>query len=159
MSEQKQTRKFYSFQDGVQPDAIVVHCSDPRFQEAFRLFVKEELKIEHPAPIVIPGSISSVGLELVMPKHAKALKDYVEFMVEHGKTARLVLINHEDCKMYEKWRSYFRLALLQQQVQDLLLAARFFKKFLPQWLTVEVYMAKIDATDPKNRKIYFEKLA
>ncbi len=155
----EQARKFYSFQDRTQPDAIVVHCSDHRFQEAFRLFVKDELKIESPAPIVIPGSISSVGLELVMPKHAKALKDYVEFMVEHGKAARLVLINHEDCKMYEKLRSYFHLALLQQQTHDLLLAVQFFKKFLPHWLAVEVYMARLEATDPKAKKVYFEKLA
>ena len=151
-------RKYYPFHDGAKPDAVVVHCSDPRFQEAFGRFVKEELGIEHSAPIVVPGSVSSVGVELVMPKHLKTLKDNVEMMLSMGKEPRLILINHEECKAYAKLSGFFKKAVHLQQADDLLRAAMLFKKFVTIPLHVSVYMARIDRTRPAAEQIYFDKL-
>jgi len=151
-------RKYYPFHDGVKPDAIVVHCSDPRFQDAFRLFSQEELKIEHPAPIVLPGSVSSVGVDFAMPKHLKTLKDQVEFMLRAGKEPKLVLINHEDCKAYEKLRGFFKKAIHNQQADDLVKAAGLFKKLVPALTHVRVYMARLDPNQPIEKRVYFEKI-
>lgn len=151
-------RKYYPFHDGVKPDAVVVHCSDPRFQEAFGRFVKEEIGVVHAAPIVVPGSVSSVGLELVMPKHLKTLKDQVEMMLSMGKEPRLILINHEECKAYSKLSSLFKKAVHLQQADDLLRAAMLFKKFVTIPLHVSVYMARLDKNQPTEKKVYFEKI-
>ena len=150
--------KYYPFYEGAKPDAVVVHCSDPRFQEAFRGFIKDELKIAHPAPIVVPGSVSSVGLELVMPKHLKTLKDNVQMMLSMGKEPRLVLINHEECKAYGKLSSLFKKAIHLQQADDLLRAASLFKKFITIPLHVSVYMARLDKSRPVSEQVYFDKL-
>src|SRR3989338_9922672 len=120
MAEEK---NYYPFHEKAGVDAVVVYCSDPRFQEAFRLFLKKELSIEYYAPIVVPGSISSIGLELVMPKHLKTLKDQIEFMVTHGKSPRLILINHEDCRAYEKLHKIVAQLLKKKQADDLVKAA------------------------------------
>lgn len=153
-------RKYYRLNQEARtnPDAVVVHCSDPGFQEAFRLFLKEELGIEHYAPIVVPGSVSSVAPELVMPKHLKTLKDHIEFMIEHGKAPKLILINHEDCKMYSKLHKAVARVLKLKQADDLVKAASLFKKLIPMLAHVNVYMARLDEEKKDENKIYFEKL-
>ena len=40
-----------------QVDGLVVHCSDHRFQPAFRRFVDQDLKVRNPVPVVIPGGV------------------------------------------------------------------------------------------------------
>ncbi|OHA14779.1 MAG: hypothetical protein A3G49_03570 [Candidatus Sungbacteria bacterium RIFCSPLOWO2_12_FULL_41_11] len=153
-------RKYYPLHQEARtnPDAVVVHCSDPGFQEAFRLFLKGELGIEHYAPIVVPGSVSSVAPELVMPKHLKTLKDNIEFMIERGKTPKLILINHEDCKMYAKLHKAVARVLKLKQANDLVKAASLFKKLIPVLTHVNVYMARLDEEKKDENKIYFEKI-
>jgi hypothetical protein len=52
------------------PEAIVVHCADPRFQEAFEEFLKTELKLEKGKyiPIVISGAVASLSEPLSFPQ-------------------------------------------------------------------------------------------
>lgn len=151
-------RKTYPLIETDGADAVVIHCSDPRFQEAFRAFVKNELKIQHPAFIVIPGGVSSVGAELFAPKHLKTLKDQIEFMMAHSKYPRLILINHEDCKMYGKLYDLVnkKVGLHQHQIEDLKKAVELFKKYVPAANAIEIYMARLDQSQPN--KIYFEKI-
>ena len=154
-------RKYYPFADVAGADAVVVHCSDPRFQEAFKNFVKDELKIEHPAYIVVPGSVSSVGLELVMPKHLKTLKDQVEFMLAHAQQPRLVLINHEDCAMYGRLQELLmqKVNIPQRQLEDLKKAVEIFRRYIPALNNIEIYLARLDKGMPANSRVYFEKIA
>ena len=84
------------------PDAVVIHCSDTRFQEAFRRYIAN-LGIEHPAPIIIPGGIH----DLVSPtriKGARILKEQIEFMVKTVGVHRVVIIGHEDCQWEKHWQ-------------------------------------------------------
>ena len=89
-----------------QPKGLVIHCSDPRFQKAFKDFIHNNLKLKEGEyiPIVLPGSIMSLGsnISILMPKRQKVLLDNVKLMLEHnqGRPIRLILINHEDCKGY-----------------------------------------------------------
>ena len=154
-------RKYYPFADVSGADAVVVHCSDPRFQEAFKEFVRDELGIEHPAYIVVPGSVSSVGLELVMPKHLKTLKDQVEFMVAHAKHPRLVLINHEDCAAYGRLHELIhqKVNIPARQLEDLKKAVEVFRKYIPALNNIEIYLAHLDPKMPADSKVYFEKIA
>lgn len=52
------------------PRAIVVHCSDPRFQVAFRSFIQEDLKYKEGEyiTIVVPGGISALSEPEAFPK-------------------------------------------------------------------------------------------
>ena len=155
----EEVKNYYPLEVHASVDAVVVHCSDPRFQEAFRRFVREELGVIHPAPITIPGSVSSVGTELLIPAHLKTLKGQIEFMMKHSKEPRLILINHEDCKMYESLHTKIAHALLhKKQAVDLVKAAALLKRIMPHLPAISVYMARIDNTRPEKERVYFEKL-
>ncbi len=157
-------RLYFPLNDETAPEAVVVHCSAPRFQDAFQGFVKTELKIAHYAPIIIPGSVSSVSLDLAMPKRLKALRDYVEFMVDQVPSRRIVIINHEDCRMYASLSKFFRQIIPTQQILDLGKAAKLFSNWLPVLRQIELYMAKIStngqiaASEAAKKSVYFEKV-
>ena len=154
---ESQDRKYYSLDESGKVDAVVIHCSDPKWRKIFEKFLEEELGLNHYALIAIPGSVSSVSVEMVLPKRLKVLKDYMEFMVEHGKPPRLVIINHDGCRMYKNLERFFRCAIDQQQTEDLAKAAGLFKKLFPSLVDIQIYMARIDRTrtiDP----VYFERV-
>ena len=91
----------YPLSEGT-PDALVIHCADPRFQEAFRAFLKDELGIHMPMVIALPGVTSHFGMQMVFPKNWYAMRSYLKTMTECHDVARVVLINHDDCKGYAK---------------------------------------------------------
>ncbi|MBI4449574.1 hypothetical protein HY634_00785 [Candidatus Uhrbacteria bacterium] len=140
------------------PDAFVIHCSSPRFAQAFNKFIAD-LDVTHPIRIVVPGSVSSIGggIELILSKQFKVLKDQIEILVkEHPTmTPRFILINHEDCRGYDYLEKKYghvlrRLArytdVMKKQEIDLQLAAKVICAIARQYLrgaTVELYMARI----------------
>lgn len=90
------------------PEALVIHCSDPRFQQSFKELLHETLGLTDGEyiPIVIPGSVSAIGLgiERLLPKNFKILRDQLELMLStyhESKELRLIIINHEDCRGYQ----------------------------------------------------------
>lgn len=123
-------------------DGLVIHCSDPRFQAAFRRFTDEELGIKNPIPIIIPGGIH----DLVSPvriKAARQLRDQLEFMIKKSGVRRLVLLNHEDCQWYGKWNVLVQSTVGKDIAGHLVTAA---EKLVEKRFDVEVecYLAKID---------------
>lgn len=150
-------RIHYELDEKESVDGLVIHCSDPKWRKTFEKFLEEELGLKHYALIAIPGSVSSVSVEMALPKRLKVLKDYMEFMVEHGKPPRLVIINHDGCRMYKKLERFFRHPAEQQQMEDLAKAAGLFKRLFPALIDIQIYMARVDrtrTTDP----VYFEKV-
>ncbi len=151
-----------------QPKALIIHCSDPRFQEAFKNFICGNLDLAEGEyiPIVIPGSVSVIGgsINTLLPKNYKALMDQIQLMLEHNKEVplRLILINHEDCKGYafilEKLKKLNSKLpdVIERQVSDLEFAAQAIslaaKKFNIKY-EFELYMARIG---PDN-EIVFDK--
>lgn len=151
-----------------QPKALVIHCSDPRFQEAFKNFIHGNLGLAEGEyiPIVIPGSVSVIGsnISMLLPKNYKALMDQIQLMLEHNKKAplRLILMNHEDCKGYafilEKLRKLSSKLpdVIERQVSDLEFAAQAIalaaKKFNMKY-EFELYMARIG----QDKEIVFDK--
>ena len=88
------------------PTALVIHCGDNRFQTAFRRFVTEELGISSYAPIVIGGGLHAFGMQSFLPKNFKVLWEQIKFFIKEQKLDQIILINHEDCKWYEKMKDY-----------------------------------------------------
>jgi hypothetical protein len=88
------------------PEALVIHCADPRFQDAFREFVTEELGLKNYAPLVIGGSIHAFGMQSLLPKNFKILWEQIKFFIKEAKLRQIIIINHEDCKWYEKMKGF-----------------------------------------------------
>lgn len=149
------------------PEAVVVYCSDPRFQIAFEQFVTTELNLPRGShvPIVIGGGAGVLGRPEQLPKEFKFLKDRFEFFRERFPSIRrVVLINHQDCLYYENLKAKVlsllgaRLARGQEFArEDLALIARVCDRLLAHlgW-TVDLYYAKF--ADAERSKILFEKL-
>jgi hypothetical protein len=88
------------------PEALVIHCGDPRFQKAFREFVTAELGIKSYTPVIIGGGIHALGLQSFLPKNYKILWEQIKFFIKEQKLRQVIIINHEDCAWYKKMRSY-----------------------------------------------------
>jgi hypothetical protein len=149
------------------PEAIVVHCSDPRFQPAFAQFIRQELGLGDGQfiPIVVGGGAGVLGHPEQLPKEFKFLKDRFEYYREIFPTVRrLVLVNHEDCRYYEEVRSRIQHLLgariaqaLEQARTDLGLVARVFDHVLAHLgYDVGLYYARF--ADPERKHIVFERV-
>lgn len=151
----------------LKPDAIVIHCSDPRFQPAFEQFLANELGLVKGGyvPIVVGGGGGVLGHPEQLPKEFKFIKERLEHYRKVFPTIRrVVLINHEECRYYEslkvKTLAFLgpRLAISPEHArEDLSLVSRAFHKLLSHlgW-TIELYYARF--ADAEHGKIEFEKI-
>jgi len=92
--------------DTTPSEALVIHCGDPRFQTAFRRFINEELGIRNYTPVIVGGGVHAFGVQSFLPKNFKILWEQVKFFVREGRLTQIVIINHDDCKWYEKMQGY-----------------------------------------------------
>jgi hypothetical protein len=148
------------------PEAIVVHCSDPRFQRAFEQFIEKELKLakEQVVPLVVGGGAGVLAHPERLPKEFKFMKDRFELIRENFPSIRrVILINHEDCKYYEslKDRVFNLLGVhktpAEQSREDMGALARIFARLLSHLgVSVELYYAKF--TDAGHTRIAFDRL-
>ncbi len=92
--------------DKASPQALVIHCGDPRFQTAFRRFITEELGINSYTPLVIGGGVHSFGARTYLPKNFKILWEQVKFFINVQGLKQVIVINHEDCQWYQKLKGY-----------------------------------------------------
>jgi len=168
MSEQAITpRKLYRAVTDAKPTAIVIHCSDPRFQTAFHEFIEHELGLGEgmTIPIVVGGGAGVLGHPEQLPKEFKFLRERIEQYRKIFPTVhRIILINHEDCRYYEGLRtrvlsllgSRFNLARHFER-EDLSLVSKAFQLFLSHLgYSVEFYYARF--ADPEHTKIEIEKV-
>ena len=131
-------------------EALVIHCGDPRFQSAFRRFVTEELGIVNYTPVIIGGGVHAFGVQSFLPKNFKILWEQVKFFVKENKLRRIIIINHEDCKWYEKMSGYHpRIELPLKGKLDLQDAALTILRDFAG-VQVQTYWAAVD-----NDRVYF----
>ena len=149
------------------PEAIVVYCSDPRFQAAFDQFIQRELGLAKGKfmPLVVGGGAGVLGHPAQLPKEFKFLKERFELYREVFPTLRrVVLINHEDCRYYDflkrKLMSFLgpRIIISPEHArEDLSLVSKAFKLLLAHLgFTVEFYYAKF--ADAEHSKVQFDKV-
>lgn len=137
--------KHYPLLNAGDADALVIHCVDPRFQTAFRRFISEELGIQNPIPVIIPGGIH----DLVSPARIKAarhLKEQLDFIIKNNRIKRVVLLNHEGCLWYGKWNSLVATTIGHDLAGHLLSAAEtLIEKRLG--IEVECYLARMEGQE------------
>jgi hypothetical protein len=92
--------------DKTPSQALVIHCGDPRFQQAFRRFITEELGIPNYTPVIIGGGLHAFGAQSLRPKNLKVLWQQIKFFVRQGGLTQVIFINHEDCQWYAKMKGY-----------------------------------------------------
>ena len=149
-----------------QPRAIVVHCSDPRFQKAFREFIHEQLHLADGEyiPLVVSGGVASLSEPLRLPKEFKFMKERIELFLERFSTInRIILINHEDCRHYEAVKESIGRIFLhrfsdmsERQRTDLKNVARTLLDLTAGGMACEPYYAAIVKGPP--RRIVFERM-
>ena len=135
------------------PEGLVLHCSDPRFQDAFHSFLKDELRLKNYVPIVLGGGIHPFGVQHLLPKNFKILWEQIKFFLKEGKINRIVIINHDDCKWYQKFQGYTASIHLADRLKgDLRLAVKHLAKDYLH-ARIETYHARIE-----GKEIFFEEV-
>lgn len=147
----------YDFDEKLEADAIVVQCGDPRLQKIFNQFLSHELNIQHPAPISLAGSVSPIGIQHIAGDHYRTLKNQILFFLKHFPNAKVVLINHENCRMYDGIRKFFRQEVLEQQKDDILKMISLVEILSPTVRNIEGYIARLE-NNSAGKKVYFEKI-
>ncbi len=84
--------------------ALVVHCSDPRYQPHFQDFVRRGLGIDHYALLAVPGGAHFLTLTEYLPKFSWAGWHWLKFFEQVAHPNRIVLIAHDDCRWYHDAR-------------------------------------------------------
>ncbi len=163
--EQVASTKTYPLVDAC-PRAIVIHCSDPRFQKAFADFIRTELGLGDGEyiPLVISGGIASLSEPLKLPKEFKFMKERIELFLERFHSIkRIILINHEDCRHYDELKSVLGRLFLQRvqswgekQVNDLKTVSKMLLDYAVPGLKVELYYAHLCGADKST--VVFEKV-
>jgi hypothetical protein len=160
-------RRLYAAVSDPKPTAIVIHCSDPRFQGAFEQFTEHELglKTGEFIPIIVGGGAGVLGHPEQLPKEFKFIKERLEHYYRIFPTAkRIVLINHEGCRYYQSIKAK-TLGLVGSRFadaagtsrDDLSLVAQTFRHFLSHLgYRVELYYAKF--ANLEHTKIEIEKV-
>ncbi|MGH7597425.1 MAG: hypothetical protein ACREOI_13815 [bacterium] len=160
-----QSTKIYDLIDAV-PEAIVVHCSDPRFQRAFAGFIKNELQLEEGKyiPLVVSGGVGSLSEPFMLPKEFRFMKERLRMFLERFDSVKLiVLINHEDCRHYDWLRNFIGKLFLQRfhnmaerQQADLKKVAKAILELAAMRIETKLYYAKF--ANPSRSKVVFEEV-
>src|SRR3989344_2761425 len=104
-------------------DTLVIQCSDPRFQEAFRTFIQEEFGIKTYSSIVIPGASQVLTFSDFLPNLAVSLSRQLKFLVKEQGLKRLIIITHDECLWYKDFvPTYINVKgnIKGQQIKDIL---------------------------------------
>ena len=160
------TRRVYPVAEQ-KPTALVVYCSDPRFQHAFEEFITHELGLAKGSyiPTVVGGGAGVLGHPEHLPKEFKFLKERFETYREIFPTAkRVILINHEDCRYYAELKNKVMgllgsgAGLIEHYARhDLSLVSRTFRHLLSHLgYQVEYYYARF--ADAEHKQIVIERV-
>jgi hypothetical protein len=120
--------------------AVVVHCSDHRFQQGFREFLVEGLGLGSYALLAIPGGGHFCSMEQLQPKFAKAGLQSLRFLVKRTGARRIILIGHDDCLFFKDQLQFFftEADLNQRQITNLKRARRIVQESFTR-ATVELF--------------------
>ena len=141
-------------------DALVVACADPRFLDAMDRFL-EDIGVNNPAMILVPGSVKAIGLQAFIPKQWHTLKHQLELMAErNAHVPRVILFTHEECRSYAasvKMLHGFTKVSDAQRDHLLKLSKFLAAEYLPN-ATFELYHAAIVPGSP-GRGVTFQSIS
>jgi hypothetical protein len=127
-------------------EAVVIHCSDHRFQRGFREFLAEGLGLGCYALLAIPGGGHFSSMADFLPKFAKVGMQSVKFLLTRTGANRIILIAHDDCLYFKEILQFFFTEpdLHGKQLANLKRARRVLLEWFPG-ARVELYFAGADS--------------
>lgn len=128
-------------------EAVVIHCSDHRFQKGFREFLSEGLGLGSYALLAIPGGGHFCSMGELLPKFAKVGLQSLKFLVTRTGANRIILIAHDDCLYFKEILQFFFTEPdpHEKQLSNLKRARRVLLEWFPR-ARVELYFAAAGAT-------------
>jgi carbonic anhydrase len=135
-----------SKRQGFDTEAVVVHCSDHRFQEGFREFLSEGLGLRSYALLAIPGGAHFGSMAELQPKFAKVGLQSAKFLINRSGARRIIVIGHDDCLFFKDQLQFFftEEELNRKQISSLKKAGVVLREWLPR-ATTELYFADSDS--------------
>jgi hypothetical protein len=133
----------------VDPEVLVIHCSDYRFQAAFNEFLNLKLNLNGNYDLlVLPGGPQCLTLVEYLPKFSWAGWKWFRFLVEAHDLKRLILIQHQDCRWYKELPNHLHTSSEPRlrQEEDLRRARAALTRERPE-LSVELYYAGWDVNE------------
>lgn len=119
----------------------MVHCSDGRYRPAFQRFVEEYAKPGAWQLLALPGGPRSLAPGASENAYRTGWR-WMEFLIEKGKPARVLLVAHSDCLWYLEGPSAEPSSTcLQRQIEDLRAVRQELLRRYPD-LKVELYYAR-----------------
>ena len=123
--------------------ALVVQCSDPRYQPHFHDFLRRGLKLERYALLAVPGGAQFLTLVDFLPKFSWAGWRWVKFIGDIAPPSRVILIAHDDCLWYQHVRRGKPAEIHAKQIEDLRrVEAAVRERF--RNVTVELFFARLE---------------
>ncbi len=141
MTQQVSKQIRLPFNPTARSEAMVIHCSDHKYQSAFDYFVASR-GIRYPARIIIPGGAHDFTAK--RRSHTfDDVRDRANFIIKELTPVMAVIIGHQECQWYKKHRpeqsQEFRELKTRQHLTRLAEVVRSLEKRL----TIECYMAEI----------------
>jgi len=130
-------------------DALVVHCSDHRFQAGLQEFLNNGLKLNGNYDVLaIPGGPQCLTLVEYLPKFSWASGKWFRYLIENHELGRLILMAHQDCGWYRQlpFHLFGSSDPRQRQEEDLRRARRTLAAQFPE-VQVELYYVAWDASE------------
>jgi len=126
-------------------EAVVIHCSDHRFQQGFREFLLEGLGLGSYALLAIPGGGHFCTLGDLLPKFAKTGMQSLKFLIRRSGANRIILIAHDDCLFFKEQLQFFftEADLNGKQLANLKRARPVLLEWFPR-TRVELYFSDAD---------------
>lgn len=124
------------------PEALVIHCSDYRFQAAIRTFV-QSITTQPFDLLAIPGGPHLAAAGTLLPEYHMIVKQNVALLVELHQLTRLILIDHTDCAFFQRRLSLFYAGDSPDQQQ--MVSLKQSRAVVEQWfpaLGVDAYFAE-----------------
>ena len=130
-------------------DALVVHCSDHRFQAGHHEFLNLALKLgENYDLLSLPGGAQALALVEYLPKFAWAGWKWIHFLIDQHGLKRVILIAHQDCGWYKFLPTFLHaMADPRAKQEDDLRRIREMLLKENHELRVELYYAAFDPSD------------
>jgi hypothetical protein len=131
------------------PEVLVIHCSDHRFQAAFYEFLNLKLNLhENYDLLVLPGGPQCLTLVEYLPKFSWAGLKWLRFLVDAHDLKRLILIQHQDCLWYKELPGHLHSSSEPRlrQEEDLRRARAALARERPE-LSVDLYYAGRDTNE------------
>ncbi|GBC95721.1 hypothetical protein HRbin16_01514 [bacterium HR16] len=120
---------------------LVIYCSDGRFAPACEHFIRQTLGEEWYDRFIVPGGAAWLCLDVLTVWEHEMARRHISFLVDAHRIQRVILIAHQSCGFYERYRLSPE-RTVQKQTADLQAAARILHERFTG-IAVEAYYLRI----------------